>query len=96
MKTAGVAEIKARLSEYLAAVEAGEEVLVTKRGVPVARLAPLSPETAPNAHLERLEKAGLLRRPTRKLDASFWKLPRPKDPEGAVLKALLAEREEGW
>lgn len=96
MKTAGIAEIKARLSEYLVAVEKGEEVLVTKRGIPVARLAPLSPKTAPDAHLERLEKAGLIRRPTRKLDASFWKLPRPRDPRGAALRALLAEREEGW
>ena len=42
MKQVGVRELKARLSEYLALVKAGEEVVVTERGKAVARLAPLS------------------------------------------------------
>lgn len=33
-----VAEAKARLSELLAAVERGEEVVISRRGVPLARL----------------------------------------------------------
>jgi prevent-host-death family protein len=36
----GVRELKAKLSEYLAAAAAGEEVIVTDRGRPVARLVP--------------------------------------------------------
>jgi prevent-host-death family protein len=36
----GVRELKARLSEYLAAAAAGEEIVVTDRGRPVARLVP--------------------------------------------------------
>jgi prevent-host-death family protein len=35
-----VAEVKAQLSAILAAVEGGEEVIITKRGRPVARIVP--------------------------------------------------------
>ena len=35
-----VAQAKARLSEILARVESGEEIVITKRGIPVARLCP--------------------------------------------------------
>lgn len=96
MKTAGVAEVKARLSEYLTAVKAGEEVLVTERGVPIARITSLPPSMASTAGLEELEKAGLLRRPSRALPRDFLKRRRPEDPQGKVRAALMAEREEGW
>lgn len=36
----GVRELKAKLSEYLAAAAAGEDIVVTDRGRPVARLVP--------------------------------------------------------
>jgi prevent-host-death family protein len=35
-----VRELKAKLSEYLAAAAAGEDVVVTDRGRPIARLVP--------------------------------------------------------
>ncbi len=38
MHRVSVAEAKAHLSEILAEVEAGKEVLITRRGVPVAKL----------------------------------------------------------
>ncbi len=38
MSTVTVADAKARLSDLLAQVEAGEEVVITRRGQPVARL----------------------------------------------------------
>ena len=38
MKTASVAEAKSHLSALLGNVEAGEEVLITRRGKPVVRL----------------------------------------------------------
>lgn len=37
----GVRELKAKLSEYLGRAAAGEELVVTDRGRPVARLVPL-------------------------------------------------------
>jgi prevent-host-death family protein len=38
MKTLSVAEAKARFSAVLAQVEAGEEVVITRRGVAIARI----------------------------------------------------------
>ena len=38
MHTVSVAKAKAHLSEILAEVETGEEVIITRRGVPVAKL----------------------------------------------------------
>ena len=41
MRTIGAFEAKNRLSELLQAVENGEEIMITKHGKPVARLAPV-------------------------------------------------------
>jgi prevent-host-death family protein len=38
MITTGIKEIKNNLSRYLAQVKAGEEILITERGRPVARI----------------------------------------------------------
>ena len=38
MNTVSVAEAKAHLSELLNQVEAGEEIVITRRGQPVARI----------------------------------------------------------
>jgi prevent-host-death family protein len=40
MKTANIAEAKAHFSALLAEVEAGEEVIIARRGKPVARIVP--------------------------------------------------------
>lgn len=40
MKPVGVAELKARLSEYLRAVRKGRDVVVMDRDTPIARLVP--------------------------------------------------------
>jgi len=95
MKTAAVSELKASLSEYLSKVKAGEEVLVTERGKPIAKLIPLGrDETDVPAHLLMLEKAGLVRIGSGKIKAGFWDLPRPKDEKGLALRALIEERQE--
>lgn len=39
-RTVSVAEAKSHLSELISAVEAGDEVVITKRGVPVATIVP--------------------------------------------------------
>ncbi|WP_448567268.1 type II toxin-antitoxin system Phd/YefM family antitoxin [Thermus sp.] len=41
MRTVSLSEAKARLSELLEAAERGEEVIITRRGRPWARLAPV-------------------------------------------------------
>ena len=95
MKTAAVSKLKAYLSEYLNRVKAGEEVLITDRGKPVARLVPISRKKAAGDSLARMEKQGLIRLGSGKLPKGFWEMPRAEDPKGLVLKALLEEREEG-
>jgi prevent-host-death family protein len=95
MKTAAVSELKARLSEYLNQVKAGMEVLITDRGKPVARLVPIPRSKDLKDSLVRMEKQGLIRLGSGKLPKDFWRMDRPDDPRGLVLKALLEEREAG-
>jgi len=95
MKTASVSELKARLSEYLNQVKAGMEVLITDRGKPVARLAPIPRSKDLKESLVRMEKQGLIKLGSGKLPKDFWRMDRPDDPKGLVLKALMEEREAG-
>lgn len=96
MKTAAVSQLKATLSKYLARVKAGEEVIVTERGKPIAKIVPLHHDEAEvPAHLLDLARAGLIRLGSGKLPKGFWKMPRPADPTGAAVKAVLEERETG-
>ena len=96
MKTAKVSELKASLSKYVAHVKAGEEVIVTERGKPVAKLVPIPRDEDPEMErMRELERKGLVTLGTGKIPDDFWELPRAEDPEGLVLKALLEEREEG-
>ncbi len=95
MKTAAISKLKASLSEYLLKVKAGEEVIVTDRGKPIAKIIPISRyETSPE-DIQEMEKKGLISGGTGKLPKDFWDLTKPRDPKGLVLKALLEERKEG-
>jgi prevent-host-death family protein len=95
MRTASVAEIKARLSEFLAAARAGDDVVITDRGRPVARLTGLGPE-ADDARMAELLRAGKVRAPRRTRRADR---PPPvalgEALDTRMLEALLREREEG-
>lgn len=95
MKTTTVSKLKASLNEYLRQVKTGEEVVVTERGRPIARLVPALSGEPLSEHLVKMEQQGLLTRGSGKLPKDFWDLPRPKDPSGLVMKAVLREREEG-
>lgn len=47
MGTVSLAEAKAHLSEMLDRVEAGEELVITRRGKPVARILPVQGKPTP-------------------------------------------------
>jgi prevent-host-death family protein len=95
MKTAAVSELKASLSAYLEKVKAGEELLVTARGKPVAKIIPVSRKEGDYPpHLLALERAGTVKIGHGKLPKEFWSLVSPKDPKGRALAALLKERDE--
>lgn len=91
-----VSRLKARLSEYLSRAKGGESVVVTERGRPVARLAPLEGESALAGRAAELARAGLVRRPAGRLPEGFLEAPRPADPTGRSLESVLEERAEGW
>lgn len=93
-KSAAVAELKAHLSRFLRRVKAGEEIVITERNVPVARIVPVP--VATDDRLRALERQGLVRMGTGKLPKDFWKRPRGKDEKGLVRAAVAEEREEGW
>ena len=95
MPTAAVSDLKARLSEYLKRVRGGAEILITDRGRPVARLVPVAKHKIKRESLVRMEKQGLIRIGPGKLPKDFWSMPRPKDPNGSVLGALIEERRGG-
>lgn len=95
MRTAAVSDLKAHLSAWLGRVRGGEEVVVTDRGHPVARLLPIPADDVRDVHVADLERQGLARVGARRVPDAFWDLPQPLDPEGAALAAVLREREEG-
>ena len=62
MKQVNVHEAKTNLSQLLAAVERGEEVVIAKAGTPIARLVPVKKASR--------RQPGLI--PGLTLDDSFW------------------------
>ena len=52
----GIRELRAHLSRYVRRAQEGEEIVVTDRGLPVARLLPASGERA----IDRLIRLGLV------------------------------------
>jgi prevent-host-death family protein len=90
MTTVGVKELKDQLSEYLHRVSAGERIVVTDRGRPIATLAPFEESSAARA-LWGLVTAGL----------ASWNGGKPRalvDPpvvKGAsIADAVLEDRED--
>jgi prevent-host-death family protein len=90
---ANVAQLKARLSEYVRQVKSGTEVIITERGVPVARLVPLDPDERRASREQRLIRSGVLRAA---VNQSLKLTPPDGDPAlgRAALEALRAERDQ--
>ena len=96
MRSAAISRLKASLSEYIDVVKAGEEVLVTDRGKPVARIVPVPEERGPNAaRMREMAAAGILRLGRGKVSKGFWSIRRPTDPGGLALRAMQDERKDG-
>ena len=96
MKTASITQTKNQLSSLIDEVKRGETVLILDRGTPVARLvAAVSSdrERAVPGAIERLERAGVVRRAESPASASIWKDPPPRlIGQASILDALLADR----
>jgi len=60
--TVGAYQAKTHLSELLEKVEAGEEITITKRGTPVAKLVPVKNDVKPEeriAAINRIQKLSI-------------------------------------
>ncbi len=66
MKSVGLREINQAFSRYMKMVKAGEDVLITERGRPIAVIKPLASETDMDAKIRLLEADGLLSPPQKK------------------------------
>lgn len=96
MQTAAVSELKASASEYLAKVRSGEEILITDRGNPIAKIIPLRRNADNlNARMSQLERTGMIKIGTGAITDDFWASPRPQDTQGQALAAIIAERMDG-
>lgn len=89
-RTTSVVDLKARLSEHLRLVKSGHELVITDRGVPVARVVPLDDGERKSTRRLRLTRAGLMKPGRGKLPALLKRAP--SGPIAGVLAALLAER----
>jgi prevent-host-death family protein len=96
MKTATITEAKNGLSALIDHVRAGESVVITDRGVPVARLEPMAAYPDADGRLARLERAGVIRRGSGPVPLDMLRRPPPKLRDGAsAVEAILEERRTG-
>jgi prevent-host-death family protein len=95
MRTVGLKILKNKLSECVRAAAAGETVIITDRGRPVAELVPPRPDKKESV-IERGIREGWIRPAER---GSNWPPPRHPIP-GYTLEQLLADldrdREDRW
>ena len=97
MKRATITEAKNGLSALLDQVRAGETILILDRGVPVARIEPISASPDQTGRIERLVRAGVLRPGVGAPPLDLARRPGPRPKNGAsIVQAVLDERESGW
>ena len=89
MIIADISEAKGRLSSYLAAVQAGEEVIIIDRGRRVARIIKEPRRSASVA--ERLTGLAAARLVTLPLEAPFRDNPPPPRIGGRPLSGIVCE-----
>jgi prevent-host-death family protein len=96
VREAKISEIKNNLSRYLSLVRKGEVVRILDRNRPIAQIVPITDATAGRTvgteALAEMERKGLIRRGSGRIDSEIIDKPPPGKPCG-VLAALLEERE---
>jgi prevent-host-death family protein len=92
--TISIAELKARLSEHVRHVKGGKEVVITDRGVPVARLVPLEPAERRATRRDRLGREGVVKLGRGRVRKELETAPAGEPVGGDVLAALIEERRD--
>ena len=95
MKRATITEAKNGLSALIDQVRAGETILITDRGVPVARLEPAVTANDDEGRLARLERAGIIRRGRGDIRRILERPPARTVDGSSVVELLLEDRWNG-
>ena len=96
MRTATVTEVKNGLSALLDRVRAGETVWVTDRGLPIARIEPVTSCPDAAGRLKRLERSGILRPGGGPAPLEILRRPGPALPgEVSASGLVIDERRSG-
>jgi prevent-host-death family protein len=82
-----ITELRAHLSDWLAQAQSGEEIVITDRGVPVARLVGVDSSNA----LERLTREGAISRPSLATKVKAGGRRRPS-PSSSVADLVSSQR----
>jgi prevent-host-death family protein len=97
VKTASITEAKNGLSALIDRVKAGESVVITDRGVPVAVLEPVTAQVDWDGRLAKLERAGAIKRGRGTPPLDLIRAQRPTPRGGAdIVRIVLEERRSGW
>jgi len=89
----GLREANQRFSKAIRAVKAGQEVILTERGEPIAVIKPLTGRERPDELLGRLQAAGLVRVAEKRSSLRPW---RPRAITGRrITDTLTQERTDG-
>lgn len=96
MRTTNIAELKNRLSSFLAEVKRGEEILISERNQLIAKIVPLHNASDFSAEELALAATGILRLPEEsEVSELFLKEKRSALKGATAIKAVLDERDEG-
>jgi prevent-host-death family protein len=96
METATISEAKNRLSALIDRVRRGGSVLILDRGIPVARLEPVTGAEDPTGTLRRLERTGRVRAGSGSVPLDLVRSAPPAlAGNSSAVKALLDERRSG-
>jgi antitoxin (DNA-binding transcriptional repressor) of toxin-antitoxin stability system len=81
-RAVSIADLKTNLTAHLARVRSGEELLIRDHRTPIAKIVPISAPEDVSADELALAAEQLVRLPTRRLPASFWKAAGPRVASG--------------
>lgn len=97
MKTANISYAKNHLSELIATARGGDAVIIVDRDKPVARLEPINSRNSPMPErLLGLVRSGVISPAKRALKpGEIGKMDLPRPAGGDIVRALLADREDG-
>jgi prevent-host-death family protein len=93
LRSANIAELRNRLTQYLQGVRAGEEIIVRDRQRPIAKIVPFTVDDD-DADDAALVAGGLMRKGSGTLSPSFWKARRSHISVKSAVAAVRADRDE--